>query len=157
MNKAQHLYDYLIKSELVTEEELDVWVEEGEVLSAPVFDGSPNLVYEDRYQINGIIQNFPIAQRDLRKVKFALLWWVNLYQPDRGKTAFGWEANHLNAETTDVWFGIAVSEKTLLKDVVITTCIQPLLMQNANSPDLSLWLHDLRSGEETLLKDKISG
>lgn len=157
MNKAQHLYDYLIKTGLVMEEELDVWVEEGEVISTPVFDGSPNLVYEDRYQINGFIQNFPIAQRDLRKVKFALLWWVNLYQPERDKTAFGWEANNLNAETTNVWFGIAVTEKTRLKDGVISTCIQPLLMQNTDLSAIPVWLHDIRSGEEALVKDKLDG
>lgn len=155
MNKAQHLYDYLIKTGLVTEEELDVWVEEGQVISAPVFDGSTNLVYEDRYQINGYIQNFPIAQRDLRKVKFALLWWVNIYQPDRGKTAFGWEASNLNAETANVWFGIAVTEKTLLKNGEITTCLQPLLMQNPDLSDLPVWLHDTRSGEETLVQDAL--
>lgn len=155
MNKAQELYDYLIKTGLVTEEELNVWVEEGKVVSPPVFDGSPNLAYEDQYQINGFIENFPTAKRDLRKVKFAILWWINVYQPDRGKDAFGWEASNLNPETANVWFGVAVTEKVVLKDGKISACIKPLLMQNPELPDIPVWLQDTSSGEETLLRDKL--
>jgi hypothetical protein len=155
MNKAQHLYNYLIKSGLLTEEELDVWVEEGEVEAPPVYDGSPNLAYLDKYQINGYIQNFPIKTRDLRKVKFALLWWMNVYQPERGKTAFGWEADNLNTETTNVWFGLQVTEKTLLKDGEVTTCIQPSVLLDPLYADVPVWLHDARSGEETLMQDAL--
>ncbi len=149
MNKVQHLHHYLTRTGLISEEALQIWTQQGACHSRPTVDGRKDLVFRDKYQINVLIENFPAAALNIHKLKFAILWWLNLYQNDRSldEPAMLWEADIKNTTTADVWIGIQVDERVFLKDGVVTDNIYPILLEN---PDIEMpaWIHDIR-GDET--------
>ena len=143
MQKHQSLFDYLIEQKLSNAEQLQVWIDSGKCSSKLTHSKSSNITLEISYTAHVIITD---TNHDQIVLFSALVWWLNVYQPEREKIAFTFELDHKNKTTADVYIGIPVTEKYRTEKVEggktqIINCNPPVLIDNEPF-DAELWIRD---------------
>lgn len=135
-NKIQMIYDHLIKTKVVKEEQLEIWESDSKTYTTNSLDGSHDISKRREFQCNITINNL-VPGQDRDAIEFSLIWWLNLYEPDHdpNKARFKVEANIIDQRITDLWIGFHLTEKSKHEAGETKLCIKPLLM-NADMMDL---------------------
>lgn len=152
MSKLQKLHDYLLGTKLVTADQLDVWETNSKTFSANTLDGSHTIVKRREFQGNILISNLT-PEQDRDQIEFALIWWLNLYEPDHAtdKERLLTDPDIKDSLVTNLWIGFRLTEKSRLVEGRVELCIKPLLIDAETLAGLPVWLVDAVSGEEELL------
>lgn len=140
----QSLHDYLIKTGLVTETQLEVWESESLVFSSHDYSGGHDLIKRRVFKANLFINNLTDGF-DRDAIEFALVWWLNVWGPpaENGAPRFTVEADIENRKITDLWVGFELEEKSrLLPGGAVVVCNKPNIIQQ--EIDRSEWPHYFR-------------
>jgi hypothetical protein len=144
-SKIQLLYDYLTKPKeqggvgLLNETQLEIWESDSKTYAANALDGSTEISKRREFQCNVLIDNLtPDDDRD--QIEFALIWWLNLYEPDHNpkQERLVSDPDIKDRLVTNLWIGFKLTEKSRLKEGKVERCIQPLTITDAPYPDLML-------------------
>lgn len=148
MSKLQELHDYLLKTKLVEADQLEVWETNSKTYAGNALDGSHKMSKRRDYQANILISNLTPKQ-DRDQIEFALLWWLNLYQPDhqQDKPRLLTDPDIKDTRVTNLWIGCQLTEKTFLEAGKVKRCFKPLRMDAAILQNIPVWLADVVSGE----------
>lgn len=144
-SKIQLLYDYLTLPKeqggvgLLTEPQLEIWESDSKTFTANGLDGSTEIHKRREFQCNILIENLtPDDDRD--QIEFALIWWLNLYEPDHNpkQERLVSYPDIKDRLVTNLWIGFKLTEKSRLKEGKVERCTQPLTITDTPYPDLML-------------------
>ncbi len=156
MKKLQLLHDYLLASGLVTSESLTVWTTEGGVYGG-------NDAAADRkglqmqFQVNIGIDDYPFTTEDVRKLFFALKWWLDVYEADApdDEKRLAFEMDIKTSSTAYIWLGLTLTEDSWLQDGELHSCTEPLLEEEATlAATFLVYLRNAATDETRLIHDR---
>jgi len=143
MQKSQKIFDFLIERKLADEQTLQVWIDAGKCDSKLTHSQSDKLIIELSYTVNILITD---TNSDQITLFAALVWWLNVYQPTRDKTAFTFEVDPKNKTTADVFIQLPLSEKFKSKTnadgtTELIPCNPPVIFEG-ESITADLWIKE---------------
>jgi len=149
MNKIQHFYNYLLATELITEQHLRVYADVGETKGVLKGDNQQDIVLIERYQVNILVSNWVANKLDTNRLKMAIIWWIAAYEQNNPELK--WEADIKNKNTVDLWIGFLIEEKTFMKNNKIQTCMQQIAPLDQSLPNMPIFLRDGVTDDEIML------
>lgn len=149
MSKLQKLHDYLLETRLIESDQLEVWETNSKTFAGNTLDATHKMSKRREYQANILISNLTPAQ-DRDQIEFALIWWLNLYEPDHdlNQPRLLTDPDIADARVTDLWIGCKLTEKVWLEAGQVKRCFRPLVMDAAVVQNVPVWLEDVVTGEE---------